>query len=137
MQNKCSNWRILIFYLGLLQNKKFRTSREHVAGAYSYRLRQKRYFFKSMQNSGERIVVMTGCFNGWVFSWQKFHWKLLVATWLLLAGFSAESSHCCISIILSELWKISSGTLKTKIVTVKLIFFWGERTYVTISSFLR
>ena len=121
-----------------ITEQKFGTSREHVAGAYSYKLKQKIHFLISMQNSGERIVVMSGCFNGWVFSWQKIPLEascsnLIVVGWIFSWEFTLLFFHHIKWTLKNIKWNPKSNNSYGKI----NFFFWGERTYVTISSFLR
>ena len=82
-------------------------------------------------------VSMGGCFLG-----KNSNGSFLLQLDGCLLGFQlrAHIVKCCISIIWSELlgnWEISSGTLKTTIAMVKLIFFRRKDICVTTHSLLR
>ena len=76
--------------------------------------------FLGKNSNGSFLLQLDGC-------WLGFQLRVHIV-------------KCCISIIWSELlgnWEISSGTLKTTIAMVKLIFFRRKDICVTIHSLLR
>ena len=128
----------------LLQNNKFRTSREHlehIATGWD----KKDFFYINV-----KFWWKNSCHN-WMFQWVG----VFLAKIPLDGTFLLQLHGCwlnfqlrfhvvkfCISTILSELlgdWEIPSGTLKTIIAMVKLIFLRinGICNSVTIHSLLR